>query len=79
MADPGYKVAKNVPGSYYVDDNCIDCDLCRSTAPILFDRDKEAYASYVARQPVTPQDLERCEKALAECPVEAIGNDGLKV
>src|ERR1700750_2435941 len=33
MADPANKYPENVSGPYYVDDQCIDCDLCRETAP----------------------------------------------
>jgi hypothetical protein len=33
MADPANKYPENVPGKYYVDDQRIDCDLCRETAP----------------------------------------------
>ena len=30
------KVESNVAGKYYVDSNCIDCDVCRETAPENF-------------------------------------------
>ena len=33
MADRMDKVPENVPGRFYVDATCIDCDLCRETAP----------------------------------------------
>ena len=36
MADAANKYAENVPGKFYVDDQCIDCDLCRETAPANF-------------------------------------------
>ncbi len=36
MADRDHKVPENVPGRYYVDVTCIDCDLCRETAPHKF-------------------------------------------
>ena len=29
MADLANKYAENVTGKYFVDDQCIDCDLCR--------------------------------------------------
>ena len=32
MADLDQKVAENVPGRYFVDATCIDCDLCRELA-----------------------------------------------
>lgn len=79
MADPNYKVTGQAQGRYYVDDNCIDCDLCRSTANLFFDRNDDLYVSFVIKQPKTAQEIERCERALRECPVDAIGNDGLSV
>ena len=76
MADPQYRVPGSVGGSYYVDDSCIDCDLCRSTAPLNFERNEDAFVSFVSRQPANDEENRRCDKALAECPVEAIGDDG---
>ena len=38
MADIANKYSENVPGKFYVDDQCIDCDLCRETAPANFTR-----------------------------------------
>ena len=76
MAELSQKVPENVAGRFYVDATCIDCDLCRETAPANFLRlDDEGY-SYVVRQPQTPQEEEACVAALEECPVEAIGIDG---
>jgi ferredoxin len=76
MADKAHKWPQNVNGKFYVDEQCIDCDLCRETAPAFFGRyDKGSY-SYVTRQPATAADLSLCEEAKANCPVEAIGDDG---
>ncbi len=36
MADPTDKVEGSVSGKYYVDSDCIDCDVCRETAPDNF-------------------------------------------
>lgn len=35
MANPRDKAAENVPGPYYNDTSCIDCDQCRELAPQL--------------------------------------------
>lgn len=32
MADPTQKFFRNLPGAYYNDTSCIDCDLCQSVA-----------------------------------------------
>ncbi len=76
MAEVTEKLADNAIGEFYVDAQCIDCDLCRQTAPSNFDRnDAEGY-SFVIRQPETEEERKQCVEALDECPVEAIGDDG---
>lgn len=76
MADPTERLPENVPGKFYVDASCIDCDVCRDTAPENFTRDDEHQYSFVYKQPQTSEELERCEEAMYACPVEAIGNNG---
>jgi len=76
MADQYDKWPVNVPGRFYVDRQCIDCDLCRETAPDFFTRLDDAGHSYVYKQPVTPEDIDLCQEALEGCPVDAIGSDG---
>lgn len=75
MADKENKYSENIEGQFYVDDQCIDCDLCRETAPANFKRSPEGY-SYVFKQPENAQEFAFCEEALEGCPVEAIGDDG---
>jgi ferredoxin len=76
MAERAQRVTENVPGRFYVDRTCIDCELCRETAPANFARQDEAGYSYVRRQPRDAAEEAACQAALEECPVEAIGNDG---
>jgi ferredoxin len=76
MADSSNKYAENVPGKYYVDDQCIDCDLCRETAPANFGRSDEGGHSYVIKQPENPEEEALSKEAMEGCPVEAIGDDG---
>lgn len=76
MANIEDKYPDNVPGKYYVDEECIDCDLCRQTAPDNFERNEDKGYSYVYKQPVNADEEELCIEALEGCPVEAIGNDG---
>jgi ferredoxin len=76
MADVANKYSDNVGGKFYVDDQCIDCDLCRETAPANFKRNDDGGHSYVYKQPETPEEEALCQEALDGCPVEAIGNDG---
>ena len=76
MADPTIKVPENAPGPFYVDETCIDCDLCRETAPENFRRNEDGRRSFVTRQPEGPEEEAACRSAMEECPVEAIGRDG---
>lgn len=76
MADKSNKVALNVPGKWYVDTSCIDCDVCRTTAPNNFKANEDEGYSYVYKQPETPEEEAQCQEAKASCPVEAIGDDG---
>ena len=41
MADLENRYKDNVAGQYYVDDQCIDCDLCRETATDNFTRNED--------------------------------------
>jgi ferredoxin len=77
MPDRNNKVPQNICGPYYVDDTCIDCDLCRSTVPQLFARYDQSGFSYVYRQPVTPEEFAQAEEGRLACPTESIGNDGV--
>ncbi len=76
MANKEDKYPDNVSGTYYVDEECIDCDLCRQVAPDNFTRNEDEGYSFVYKQPSTPEESELCEEALEGCPVEAIGDDG---
>src|SRR3954469_26047937 len=79
MAEYKDRFEQNIPGRWYVDTECIDCDLCRETAPETFRREDEIGFSVVFRQPQTPEEVERAEEARSGCPTEAIGNDGATI
>lgn len=76
MANREDKNSENVPGKFYVDSQCIDCDLCRETAPNNFNRAEDEGYSYVFKQPDNDEELAQCREAMEGCPVEAIGDDG---
>lgn len=76
MADKEKRWPINAPGNFYVDEQCIDCDACRSEAPDNFKRDDEHGYSFVTKQPQSPDEEKKCQAALEACPVEAIGKDG---
>jgi ferredoxin len=76
MADIANKYPQNVTGSYFVDDQCIDCDLCRETAPANFTRNDDGGHSYVYKQPESPEEeaLQRQWKAARSKPSETTAN-----
>lgn len=76
MADKTKKMPENARGTFYVDHECIDCDLCRETAPMCFTRHDENGYSFVMKQPEDEKEARLCQEALDGCPVEAIGRDG---
>ncbi len=78
MADKNDRVAENVLGKMFVDSQCIDCNLCRDTAPANFKQNEEKGYSFVYKQPENDAELAQCLEALEACPVEAIGSDGVE-
>jgi len=76
MADATDKVPGDASGRYFVDLNCIDCDVCRETAPNNFAANEEEGYSYVFKQPENDEEEAQCQEAMDSCPVEAIGDDG---
>jgi ferredoxin len=79
MADKTNRLSQNIVGPYYVDSSCVDCDLCRNTAPDFFERDEKTGFSFVYRQPLTREERALAEEARQGCPTESIGNDGIEV
>lgn len=76
MANKNDKCEKNVPGRFYVDKSCIDCDLCRDIAPDFFARDNDTARSKIIKQPISEEEVDECIEAMDSCPVGAIGDDG---
>lgn len=76
MANSSDRNSDNVPGRYYVDSSCIDCDQCRVMAPDIFARNADTGLGYVKRQPDTEAEIAQAEEALAACATSSIGNDG---
>ena len=71
MAELARRLPQNVPGDFYVDRTCIDCDACRQIAPGTF-RDHGDRSS-VYRQPQTEDEVRRALMALVACPTGSIG------
>jgi len=71
MANIKKKLACNVPGDFFVDASCIDCDICREMAPSVFGDGKGS--ACVVKQPQGQEEREQALMALLSCPVSAIG------
>ena len=78
MAEKTERLPQNIAGPYYVDSSCVDCDLCRNTAPDFFRRDDETGFSFVFRQPLASEEIALAEDAKRGCPTESIGSDGAR-
>jgi ferredoxin len=74
MADFRRQVLENVPGDFFVDETCIDCDTCRQLAPQVF-REGPGHA-FVHRQPETDTEKRSALQALVSCPTGSIGSRG---
>lgn len=71
MAHPRRRLPTNIPGDFYVDDTCIDCDTCRWLAPGTFGR--AAGQSAVTAQPREPEARRQALLAAVACPTASIG------
>jgi glyoxylase-like metal-dependent hydrolase (beta-lactamase superfamily II)/ferredoxin len=71
MANSNQAYAENVPGNFFVDETCIDCDLCRQIAPSVFEEGSDH--SFVHHQPASPAETHRAAMALVACPTGSIG------
>ena len=71
MANVEKRLTGNVPGDFFVDSTCIDCDTCRQLAPAVFTDARDA--SIVFRQPMNIAETRRALMALVACPTGSIG------
>src|SRR5829696_888312 len=65
------RLPENVPGDFFVDSTCIDCDTCSQLAPEIF-RDHGDQCS-VYHQPETDAETQLAMMALVSCPTGSIG------
>src|SRR5256885_9688284 len=78
MADPRLRHPASVPGPWFVDTTCIDCDACRQIAPSVF-AESDVGQSTVKRQPPSVEEERPAARALAACPTASIRLVGSKV
>src|SRR5215472_13501390 len=72
MAQPSARLPENVPGDFFVDATCIDCDVCRQVAPTVFAQSRGG-KSFVHSQPQSADERHRAMMALVACPTASIG------
>ena len=72
VAELAKRLPENVPGDFYVDSTCIDCDACRIFAPTVFSDSGDQ--SSVFHQPANDDELLAAQKALISCPTASIGS-----
>ena len=71
MANTQQRLPENVPGDFFVDSSCIDCDTCSQLAPTVF-RDHGEQCS-VHHQPSDDLETRLAMMALVACPTGSIG------
>jgi glyoxylase-like metal-dependent hydrolase (beta-lactamase superfamily II)/ferredoxin len=72
MANVQQRLPENVPGDFFVDATCIDCDTCSQLAPQIY-RDHGDQCS-VYHQPETKEETRLALMALVACPTGSIGS-----
>ena len=75
MGDQPNRLPQNVPGRFYVTEDCLACEACQQVAPNNF-RYGENGLSYVFKQPSTTDEEKQCQEAVSDCPMEAVKSDG---
>ena len=73
MAKRAQAVKENVPGSFFVDDSCINCGTCYHYAPDVFT--DVGGSSAVHQQPADQLHIAQASRALLSCPTNSIGSD----
>ncbi|MEK9138048.1 MAG: ferredoxin [Bacteroidota bacterium] len=72
MANKTAKLPNNVPGDFYVSEDCDGCAYCGMVAPENFEFDKPSNTYFVSKQPKTQEEMELLREAMEDCPVDAI-------
>ena len=74
MSETSKKHPQNVPGKFYVTEDCLACQACQEVAPNNFRY--EDGLSFVFSQPKSLEEEKQCEEAVTNCPLEAVRSDG---
>jgi ferredoxin len=63
---------RNVPGPFWVNQECICCSVCSELASAHFRLADDETQNIVYQQPETEEEYQTCKEAQENCPVEAI-------
>ena len=86
MAELGIRYSDNVGGfiivagkkvSFFVDQECILCSVCSDAAPNNFRMADSEDHDICYKQPESEDEFEHCIEAMDNCPVDAIGTNGM--
>jgi len=72
----GFVIAAGKKISFFVDKECIFCNVCEEIAPDNFKQADDDSHDICYKQPENEQEIGECYEALESCPVDAIGDDG---
>jgi glyoxylase-like metal-dependent hydrolase (beta-lactamase superfamily II)/ferredoxin len=72
MANVLRRLPQNVPGEFFVDSSCINCNTCSQLAPEIF-RDHGEQCS-VHQQPLNNEQIRLALMSLVACPTGSIGS-----
>lgn len=76
MANPDSRHSDNVPGKWYIDDACVLCVVCMEEAPNNIKESDDGDHACVYKQPENEEEEAQMQRAMENCPTEAVGNDG---
>lgn len=65
---------RSAPGDWYVDTECIDCDIARHYAPEVIEADDDGLSVFI-RQPETDAERSAVWRATLACPTRSIGSE----
>lgn len=66
------RLPENVPGPWFVNDECICCELCGELAPEIFKPLYDFSFHVVHHQPSNNEEESLAKEAAENCPAEAI-------
>lgn len=66
------KLPENVPGPFFVTEECISCSVCWELAPQFIKSHPIHTYAFFYSQPQEKTDLDLCFEALKICPVDCI-------